>query len=222
MRTTLFIPVRNEIDGLKLIMPKIDKRWIDEIIAVDGNSTDGTYEYLKDNGYNVIEQKSKGLCGAYWECVERAIGDIVIAFSPDNNSIPELIPKLTDKMKEGYDIVIASRYLDGAKSYDDDIVTGFGNWMFTKMVNIFFKGSYTDTLVMFRAFKKDIFQRLNITEKRLPVLEVQMCIRALKESLKVSEIPGDEPKRIGGVRKLRPLYNGSVILYQIMKELFVK
>lgn len=42
-------------------MPKIDKRWIDKIIAVNGNSTDGTYEYLKNNGYNVIEQKSEGL-----------------------------------------------------------------------------------------------------------------------------------------------------------------
>jgi len=51
-------------------------------------------------------------------------------------------------------MVIASRYLAGAKSYDNDTVTAFGNWMFTKIINILFGGHYTDTLVGFRAWKK--------------------------------------------------------------------
>ena len=38
------------------------------------------------------------------------------------------IPVLLEKMEEGYDMVIASRYLDAAKSEDDDWLTGFGNW----------------------------------------------------------------------------------------------
>ena len=42
-------------------------------------------------------------------------------------------------MKEGYDMVIASRYKDNAKSYDDTILTGFGNWIFTKSINLFHK-----------------------------------------------------------------------------------
>ena len=40
------------------------------------------------------------------------------------NSIPELIPSLIKKMREGYDLVIVSRYLEEAVSHDDDYVSG--------------------------------------------------------------------------------------------------
>lgn len=221
MKTTLLIPVLNEIEGVKVIMPRINREWVDEIIVIDGGSTDGTREYFEENGYFVVRQKSRGVCGAYWECIEVATGDIVIPFSPDNNSVPELIPVLIDKMKQGYDMVIVSRYLADAKSYDDDIVTAFGNWVFTKLVNVFFGGRYTDSLVMFRAFKVKLVEELGINEKKLPVLEYQLCIRCAKQKLRIAELPGDEPRRIGGVRKMNPLYNGSALLWQLIKELFV-
>ncbi|MBI4062699.1 MAG: glycosyltransferase family 2 protein [Elusimicrobia bacterium] len=218
MKTTLFIPIRNEIDGLKQILPMIKKEWVDEIIFVDGNSTDGSFEYLKNNGYFVIKQKSKGTCGAYWECCEVAKGDIIIAFSPDGNSLPELIPILAEKMKDGYDMVIASRYADGAKSYDDDFITAFGNWMFTQLVNVLFSARYTDSIVMFRAFKKNLLSQLELTSGNLPVLEMQLTIGCAKKKLKVLDIPGDEPIRIGGVRKMNPLINGCALLWCVFWE----
>jgi glycosyltransferase involved in cell wall biosynthesis len=221
MKSTLLVPTLNEIEGVRLIMPRISKDWIDEILVVDGGSIDGTLEYFENNGYKVIRQKSKGICGAYWEGIEVATGDIIVPFSPDNNSVPELIPGLVSKIKEGYDMVIASRYLKGAKSYDDDRVTAFGNWMFTKLANICFGAKFTDTLVIFRAFRKDIVKTLKLDEKKRPVFEYQICIRCAKQKLKVTEIPGDEPKRIGGKRKMRPLYNGSTLLWQMIKELFI-
>jgi glycosyltransferase involved in cell wall biosynthesis len=220
MKTTLLILTLNEIEGVKFTMPRIKKDWVDEILFVDGGSKDGTREYLEDNGYKVIDQRSKGVCGAYWEGIEAATGDIIIPFSPDNNSMPELIPALVSRIKKGYDMVIASRYLDGAKSYDDDLVTAWGNWMFTKLANLFFRARFTDTLVMFRAFRKDIVESLKMDEKKRPVFEYQLCIRCAKQGLRVAEIPADEPKRIGGKRKMRPRYNGSTLLWQMIKEIF--
>lgn len=221
MRTTLFIPTLNEIDGLKHIMPRIQRDWVDEIIFVDGDSTDGTREWLEERGYTVIRQTGKGLALAYWDCFDVATGDVIIGFSPDGNSLPEAIPKLVAKMREGYDMVIASRYLDGARSDDDDLVTGFGNWMFTRVVNLIYGGHYTDVNVMYRAFRKDLVTRLDLTRSRHPFLELELVIRSLKHGLRVTEIPADEPRRIGGVRKLRVLYNGSVACYAILKELVV-
>ena len=220
MKTTLFLPVLNEIDGLKAILPRIQPGWVDEMIFVDGGSTDGTFEYLQENGYHVIRQQEKGLAAAYWECFAVATGDIIIPFSPDNNSVPELLPRLIDKMKQGYDMVIVSRYRDGARSEDDDLLTGFGNWMFTTLINILFGGHYTDVLVMYRAFRKDLVQRLRLDVRKTPVLEVQLVIRCLKYGCKIDEIPGDEPKRLGGKRKMSIWYNGSTILWLILKELF--
>lgn len=218
MKTTLLIPTLNEIDGMKTIMPRVKKQWVDEILVLDGGSTDGTVEYAKSQGYRVVMQKSKGITNAYCEALKIAKGDYIIAFSPDGNSVPEVIPQLVRKIKEGYDMVIASRYMRGAKSEDDDPITAFGNWMFTKLINICFGGNYTDTLVMFRAFKKDIVQKLHIDVPRAG-MEPVLSIRCAKQKLKVTEIPASEPKRIGGARKMNPLLNGLDILRLIFSEL---
>ena len=220
MKTTLFIPVKNEIEGLKVILPRINKTWVDEIIFIDGNSNDGSFEYVKDLGYQVYRQKTDGICGAFWEMLDYATGDQIIAFSPDNNSIPELIPDVVHKLNAGFDMVIVSRYLEKATSEDDDPVTAFGNWMFTKAVNIFFNGRYTDSLVIFRGFKRSLPAELRLDEKFLPLFEMQLTIRCAKYKRNVIEIPGSEPKRIGGIRKMKPIYNGSAVLYLIIKEIF--
>lgn len=217
-KTTLFIPTLNEIEGMKKIMPRVKKSWVDEILVLDGGSTDGTIEYARSKGYRVVKQRSKGITNAYREAVKIAKGDYIIAFSPDGNSLPEVIPKLVKKISEGYDMVIASRYKGKAKSEDDDLVTAFGNWMFTTIINIFFGGHYTDSLVMFRAFKKNIVKKLQISVPRAG-FEPVLAIRCAKEKLAVAEIPASEPKRIGGKRKMNPILNGLDILRLIASEL---
>lgn len=204
-------------------MPRIKREWVDEILVVDANSTDGTYEYAVKNNYRVIRQTSVGLVGAYQDGLEVAIGDVIIPFSPDGNSVPEAIPELVNKMREGYDMVIASRYLPGVNSEDDDLVTKFGNWMFTAMINLLFGGHYTDSLVMFRAWKKELVNYCSYDfATKWGGIEPQLTIQCAKRKLKVSEIPSPEPKRIGGVRKMQPLKNGFGILMLIANELFRK
>ncbi len=217
MKTTLLVPTLNEIEGMKIIMPRIDPKWVDEILVIDGGSTDGTIEYAKEHGYRLIHQKSKGITLAYKEALDQISNDVVIAFSPDGNSVPEIIPDLIRAMKEGYDMVIVSRYLKGAGSEDDDPVTAFGNWMFTAIINLVFGGHYTDTLVMFRAFKTSVVKSFPTNVPRAG-LEPMLSIRCAKHKLKVSEIPGKEPKRIGGIRKMVPILNGLDIVKLIVQE----
>lgn len=217
MKFTLLIPTLNEIDGMKAVMPRIKKEWVDEILVIDAKSNDGTFEYAKSLGCKVLTQESKGLTNAYRDAIPHAIGDVIITFSPDGNSIPELIPKLVAKMKEGYDMVIASRYYEGAKSEDDDPITAFGNWLFTTMINVCFGSHLTDSLVIYRAWKKELFKMCEI-DPGDGGPDVHMSIIASKYNLKVAQISGDEPKRIGGVRKMSPLKNGFGVLMLIIKE----
>jgi len=211
------MPTINEMVGMKAILPRIKREWVDEIIVVDKDSTDGTPEFAQQMGCITVKQKSRGLGGAYYDALEVATGDIIITFSPDGNSVPEIIPELVRKMNEGYDMVIVSRYLPGVKSEDDDWLTRIGNWMFTRIINVLFRAHYTDTLVMFRAWTRKLYmlERINDT---VGGPEPHLCIVAARHRLKVADIPGDEPKRIGDVRKMRPFANGSAIVWLIVKE----
>lgn len=232
MKTTLLILTLNEIDGMKQIMARIKNEWCDQIIIVDGGSTDGTIEWSKEHGYSVYVQKKPGFRHAYIEALPLIEGDVIITFSPDGNSIPELIPELIQKMKEGYDMVIASRYLGNAKSEDDDILTAFGNWLFTKTVNLLHGGRYTDAMVIFRAYKKRMIYDLELDKEdgykmaeslfRTKISwEPLLSVRAAKRKLNVTEIPGDEPARIGGERKLKILKWGAAYYFQFLREVFL-
>jgi hypothetical protein len=110
-----------------------------------------------------------------------------------------------------------SRYAPGAKSEDDDCVTAFGNWMFTTIINLLFRGHITDSLVMFRAYRKDLLKDLDISTKTVS-WGTQILTRALKNKKRIGEIPGDEPPRIGGVRKMSPIKNGIAELSMILSE----
>ncbi len=221
MKVSLVIFTLNEIDGMKVIMPQIKKEWYDQLIIVDGGSTDGTIEYAKEEGYSLFVQKGKGSGAAFTEAMARATGDIFIAFSPDGNSLPEKIPDAVCKMKEGYDMVIVSRYFNGAKSYDDDFVTAFGNRFFTGLINFLFHANITDSLVMFRAYRKCVIDELKICTQNNS-WGSQVLVRGIKKKLRITEVAGDEPPRIGGVRKMHPLKNGINELRMILKEFFIR
>ena len=232
MKVTLLIPTLNEIDGMKNIMPKIKKGWYDQLLIVDGQSNDGTIEYAQQMGYPIVVQKKKGMRHAYMEALPHITGDVILTFSPDGNSIPELIPDCIAKMKEGYDMVIVSRYAKGAKSYDDDAVTAFGNKLFTTFINLFHQAHYTDAMVIYRAYKKSLIFDLDLDKDSSYSLEEKLfkttiswepllSIRAAKRRLKFTDIPGDEPKREGGERKLQVLRWGAAYMFQVFREIFI-
>jgi glycosyltransferase involved in cell wall biosynthesis len=201
------MPVLNEIAGLRWMLPRIRREWVDQILVIDGGSVDGSVEYALEYGCEVHRQVQPGLRLAYIEAYEKIKGDIMITFSPDGNSIPELLPSLIEEMKKGYDMVIVSRYLGSATSFDDTLVTGLGNHTFTRIINLLFGTRYTDAMVMYRAYDRRVPNNLGITRVRSPLYErligryiswePQLSVRCGKQKLKVGEIPGDEPRRIG-------------------------
>jgi glycosyltransferase involved in cell wall biosynthesis len=232
MKITLLIPTLNEIKGMQEIMPRVRPEWIDQILVVDGQSTDGTAEYARKMGYDVVVQKIKGMRHAYMEALPHVQGDAILTFSPDGNSIPELIPACINKFKEGHDMVIVSRYKDGAKSEDDTWITGFGNRLFTTLIGLLHGFDYTDAMVIYRLYRKSLIQELDLDKDESYEIEEKLfsttvswepllSIRAAKRKLNIAEIPGDEPSRDGGVAKLQVLRWGAAYMWEVWREIFV-
>lgn len=215
---------------MKVIMPRIQKDWVDQILVVDGNSTDGTAEYARSMGYDVVLQKKKGIRHAFIEAWPEIKGDLVITFSPDGNATPEDIPLLIEKIEEGYDMVIASRYAPGAHSDDDGMITGFGNWLFTKLISVLHGHNYYDAMTIFRIYPTSMFYELDmhLEESYAPEkwyntilgCEPLISIRAAKMRKRITEIPSTELARIGGEAKVQPLRWGLGYMTQVWREIF--
>ncbi|MEX0656164.1 MAG: glycosyltransferase family 2 protein [Nitrosopumilaceae archaeon] len=217
MSVDLLILTLNEVDGIRKIMPQIDQKCVDNIVIVDGGSTDGTIEEAKKQGFEVIKQKRKGHGDGVRIGVEATSSDYIVIFGPDGNHDPNEIPKLIEKAKEGYDQVIVSRFGKTSVNLDAGIVDRFGNRMFTFLVNVFFGGHFTDCLNESRIITRNAMNQLDFDAMYLDSTQ-QMSIQGLKKRQKIYEIIGNEGERIGGKRKMKPLKVGSQLTVQIIKE----
>jgi glycosyltransferase involved in cell wall biosynthesis len=220
----LLIFTLNEIDGMKKVVPQINPDWVDEILIMDGGSTDGTIEEAKKMGLRIIVQKNKGHGSALIEGVEAIKSDNFILFGPDGNHDVSEIPLLVSKIKEGYDQVLISRFGKGSINLDavgikGKLIDQFGNKLFAFLVNVFFGGHMTDSLNESRIISKKAFYELKFDALKMDSTQ-QMSIRSLKKNQKIYEIIGNEGERIGGQRKMRPLQVGTDLSLQILKEFF--
>lgn len=227
-KVTLLVPTLNEIDGMKRILPQVDHSLFDQILVVDGGSKDGSPEYATQCGYDVVRQKRAGMRQAYLEAYPLIRGDVVITFSPDGNSLPEYLPGLVAKMREGHDMVIVSRYKDWAKSEDDTFMTGLGNLAFTTLINMAGTFRYTDSMVIYRAYRKDLIPRIGLLEARSPwwerhigryvSWEPQMSVRTARLRVRIAEIPGNEPLRVAEQSRIRHYRVALSCLYAVIED----
>jgi glycosyltransferase involved in cell wall biosynthesis len=222
LKNSLIIFTRNEIEGLRAIYPRIPFELFDEIVDVDGQSTDGTLEFLGEHGIKVIQQKKLGRGNATIEGVQQTSGDNIVLLSADGNEAPEDIPKLLEKLGE-YDLVVASRFMKGGKSDDSDDplrVRKLGNLFFTFLTNALWHANVTDATNGLRAFKRSVWNKLGV-DSEYHEAEFQMTIRAGKLGLPIGEVPTVEGQRVGGKRYASTIRMGRTFTEFLFKELLI-
>jgi glycosyltransferase involved in cell wall biosynthesis len=231
MKVTLLMPVLNEIDGLKDTLSHLDRTLVSQALVVDGGSTDGSVEYARSQGCDIVRQTGKGIRQAYLDAFPLIQGAIVVAFSPDGNSDLERLNTAVEKVREGYDMVIVSRYKDWARSQDDTVMTALGNWVFTTLINLLCRSRITDALVMYRAYRKDLIPKIGLQERRSDWWETrigryvgwepQMTVRAACQlGVRIAEIPGHEPPRLVGKTRIRHYRVALSCLYAVVQDWF--
>lgn len=124
------MPAFNEEHSLPLLIPRIvqvmeEMPWHYDIMIVDDGSSDGTAEAVRRLGEQypvrlVSHERNQGLGAAITTAVvEGSKGlyddDIVVTMDADNTHPPQLISRMVPMIREGRDIVIASRFQAGAQ-----------------------------------------------------------------------------------------------------------
>ena len=218
MRTTLIIPALNEEGCIGKTIKEIPRNNVDEIIVVDGHSTDNTINEAKSvlsQNDKVIEQKREKFGGAIYDGLDLATGDVVMIMDADGSHNPNDIPKLLSKFQENT-VVMASRYAPGGHSDDDTFIRWFGNWIFTKLIRIVHGIKITDSLYFFFAISRENFKKLELKSQGFAIC-IEFLVKAKRNKLKIIEIPAVERLRLAGKSKVNAFQDGLKILRAIFR-----
>lgn len=229
MKTTVIIPTYNEAGNIERVLRGVAAQSPDEVLVVDGGSTDGTVEKAAALGYTPVRQAGRGLGDAIKTGIKAASGEVIVIVDADCSHDTSDIPKLLAKIEEGYDLVVASRYISQPRvrglfmkssSYDDTFIRALGNRIFTWMARALHGVPVHDILMGFKAFRKSIFEKVVLTETGQQ-FDAEIVIKAQKAGFRLGEVPTVEYRREYGESKLSVPYHGFKVLWVIIKERFV-
>ncbi len=215
---SLIIPAKNEAKNLPHVLPLIPEE-VDEIILVDGNSTDGTVDVARGlrPDIRVIYQTGKGKGNALRAGFEAARGDIIIMIDADGSTDPREIPVFISALMTGADFVKGSRFMQGGGSADITGLRKLGNWGLTTLVKLMYGGSFSDLAYGYAAFWRRILPPLELDGDGFEI-ETMMNVRALRSGIRVAEVPSFEAERIHGQSNLNTFRDGWRVLKTILRE----
>ncbi len=169
-RISVILPCYNEKENIQALVPFIHdvlKDYEHEILVVDDNSPDGTYNSIKEKNYDyvvpVLRTTDRGFAKSIRCGIEKASGDIIVVMDSDFNHMPKYIPILIDNLKY-YDCVIASRFLYLPLEKHESISRIVSSWFFNLFIRIILFSKVTENLFGFYAIKKTVIQQLNFDD----------------------------------------------------------
>lgn len=190
------------------------------ILVVDGLSSDGTLKVATLNGAKIVLQDGRGKGQAVRQALENDyLGtDALVLMDADGSMSPEEVPRIVEALRDGADVVKGSRFIAGGGSYDMTALRRFGNACITLTVNFLWASRYTDICYGFVGFNKKAVRMLSpILESNNFEIETEMFIKAKKLGLKVVEVPSIEHKRKNGKSNLNTFSDGFKILKTIFR-----
>jgi dolichol-phosphate mannosyltransferase len=203
-RVTVVIPTKNEEGLIGDIVDSV-RPYADEILVIDGHSTDTTRDLAAAHGARVELDGGKGKGEALRRALESATGDVVVFIDADGSHDPKDIPSLVGPIKAGAaDMVIGSRGKGGSDELHgtvEQFIRYVGSQLIMLAINYRWNVRLTDSQNGFRAVRREVGRRLGL-KSNLTTIEQEMLMRALKLGYRVDEVPTHEYERKWGTSKV--------------------
>ena len=214
MKTLVVIPTYNEASTTEKVLTMTLNAMNCHILVVDDNSSDMTRDIVRrffDTGrVSMLERHSKlGLGTAYVEGFQWGLQnghDLFFEMDADNSHNPTSLPSFVEKINEGYDIVVGSRYLNHTISvvgwdFRRLLISKFGNWYASTLLGI---KQFTDLTSGYRCYTSKALKAIGLERIKSNgyAFQIEMVYRGYKKGLKVAEIPIIFYERGGGGSKM--------------------
>tara|TARA_Y100000590_G_scaffold9446_1_gene11624 strand:+ start:2720 stop:3385 length:666 start_codon:yes stop_codon:yes gene_type:complete len=216
---TLVIPAKNEEDSLPLVLNELKKYNLKIIIVLEKEDVD-TINSIKEYDFKILYQDNKGYGDALLKGIKNVKTKFFCIFNADGSFNPNELQNMYDHaVKENADFIFGSRYIKGASSEDDTIITFTGNKIFTLIGKIFFSLPISDILYTFVLGNTEKANALQLKEKKFSFC-VELPILAKKSNYKLISLPSHERSRIAGKKKVNEFKDGFLILLSMIKIYF--
>lgn len=201
---SIVVPVYNEAENLPLLYQAVaaaldDLPLTSEIVLVDDGSRDGSYEVLvglhaQDPRVQVIRfRRNFGQTAAFAAGFDAARGDVIITMDADLQNDPQDIPKLLDKVAEGYDVVSGWRVDRQDKMITRRLPSQAANGLISFMTGVHLH----DYGCSLKAYRREVIKNINLygeLHRFIPALASWMGVT-------VAEIPVNHHARKFGKSK---------------------
>jgi dolichol-phosphate mannosyltransferase len=224
MKIVVILPTYNEKGNIDRIIPILEEEVFPKIknhkmyiLVADDNSPDGTgYEVKKFmkkwKNIALSQGERKGLGAAYVRAMNYAVekmgADVVFEMDADLSHDPHKIPAFIEKIEQGYDFVIGTRYSQGGSipknwGLHRKLFSIFGNLLVRIILMRF---SIHDWTGGYRAIKKEVFlkERDELTAFRGYTFQVSFLHKAVRDGFRIAEVPIHFVDRTLGRSKIAP------------------
>ena len=217
---SVVIPTLNEAGTIKEAVSTLHSElsYPNEIIVVDGNSTDGTLEIVKDIDYcRLIVEPRRGYGIALRTGMKSARGNIIVMVDGDGTYEFRHVNRLLKKMIEkDADMVLATRMYDPKKAMG--FLNFIGNKLITFTFDFFYSQFLSDSQSGFRAISHQAIDQVKLKEDDM-AFATEMLIQFAREGYNMVEVPTTYKARKYGTTKLKPFKSGIEIFSTIFRGL---
>lgn len=211
MRLSVIIPVYSEEEVLRKtvneVISTIGNKIHEVIIVVSPRSSAKTFLICKELAtiYPFLkfftQEQNPGLGFALREAFSRVTGTHAVMIDGDGEFELASLPEMIKKAEEGYEVVIASRWIKGGRVYDYDPLTYILNRAFQYIFRLLFWTRVHDLTYGYKLIDANVLRKFK-WEGEMHEIAMETTLRPLKAGHKIAEVPSIWRKRKEGVSKI--------------------